>query len=312
MAEDFFNLGKVSTYPLAERKNKVSVNDFVSLNQSFSLKGFLNSLPNQLIGIDFRKFLDLWARAVNKQKKVILMMGAHVIKCGLSPMVIDLIKRNIITAVALNGAGAIHDFEIACNGATSEEVSDGLQNGRFGMAEETAQVINNCWKDRGRLGAGYSLGQLIAESDYPHKDKSILAAAFESDIPLTVHVALGTDIIHQSPHADGGAIGQASYQDFRRFISVVSQLEEGIIINFGSAVILPEVFLKALTTARNCGFEVDNFTTANFDMVYHYRPRVNVVNRPTESGGQGFNFIGQHELMFPLIYYGILSELQGD
>ena len=308
MAEDCFELGEVTTYPLAERKNKVSVDDFVSLAEQFSLQGFLDSLPNQFAGKTFRNFLKNWTCAVNNQKMVVLMMGAHVIKCGLSPMVIDLIRRKYITAVAFNGAGAVHDFEIAYQGATSEEVSDGLKTGSFGMAEETGRIINQCWREYGELGAGYALGKHIAKSDYPHKDKSILAAAFDAGVPLTVHVALGTDIVHQHPTADGSAIGQASFQDFKRFISVISKLSKGVIINFGSAVILPEVFLKALTTARNCGHVVQDFTAANFDMIYHYRPRVNVVCRPTESDGQGFNFIGQHELMFPLLYYGILSE----
>jgi len=310
MVEEFFDLNKVTTYSLAERTNKVSIADFVTLKQEFSLQGFLDSLPTQLAGKDFRQLLRNWAAALKRASPVILMMGAHVIKCGLSPMVIDLIRRGYITAVAFNGAGAIHDFEIGYQGATSEEVSDGLKTGNFGMAEETGRLINLCWQEHGASGAGYALGRLIATSDYPYRDQSILAAAYQAEIPLTVHIALGTDIIHQHPTASGEAIGQASFLDFKRFISVVQKLQGGVLINFGSAVILPEVFLKALTTARNCGQVVNDFTTANFDMIYHYRPRVNVVNRPTETGGDGFNFIGQHELLFPLVYYGILTEME--
>jgi len=308
------DLSKVTTYPLSQRKNKVSVTDFAQPPKGNDLvTNFLNSLPNILAAQDFRKLIEYIVSAYHKKKPVVAMMGGHVIKCGLSPVITSLMEKGIINAIALNGAGSIHDFEIALIGETSEDVAENIQNGTFGMSEETGRLMNETIKDAAKKGwgMGESLGRKLLELDPPYLEYSLLAASIRHEIPLTVHVAVGTDIIHQHPGADGAAIGQTSFTDFRIFTSIVSELGDGgVLLNLGSSVLLPEVFLKALTIARNLGHNIVNFTTANFDMIQHYRPRENVVKRPTNMGGQGYAFTGHHEIMIPLLATAVIEKLK--
>jgi len=310
------DLSGVTTYPLSQRKNKVSIADFATPPKGNSVfTDFLDSLPNVLKAQDFRKLIKLMVSAHQKRKPVVTMMGGHVIKCGLSPVIISLMEKGIINAIALNGAGSIHDFEIALIGETSEDVAENIQNGTFGMSEETGRLMNEAIKNAAEkgYGMGEGLGRKLLELNPPYLEYSLLTASIRHEIPLTVHVAIGTDIIHQHPAADGAAIGQASFTDFRIFTSVVSELGDGgVLLNFGSAVLLPEVFLKALTIARNLGHNVVNFTTANFDMIQHYRPNENVVKRPTNMGGQGYAFTGHHEIMIPLLASAIIERLANE
>ena len=310
---DPINLADVTTYPLRDRINKVSIQDFATLPEpETDLSPFLESLPKTLKGSDFPALVEDIVAAHQKKRPVIVMMGGHVIKCGLSPLLIALAKRGVITGFAFNGASSIHDFEIALIGETSEDVSAYLQNGQFGMWEETGRLMNAAIQhaaDTG-IGMGEALGKHLIEMDAPYNRYSLLAAGVQSDVPITVHVAIGTDIIHQHPSADGAAIGAASFTDFRLLTALVKDLEGGgVVLNLGSAVILPEVFLKALTIARNLGNTVSNFTAANFDMNPQYRPVENVVKRPTEMGGKGYTFTGHHELMIPLLVQAVQSRL---
>ena len=307
------NMASVTTYPLQDRINKVSVNDFATLADSETdLSPFLESLPKILKGQDFLELTDKIVTAYQRKKPVIVMMGGHVIKCGLSPLLIALAREGIITGFAFNGASSIHDFEIALIGETSEDVSEYLQTGKFGMWEETGKLMNEAIQhaaDTG-IGMGEALGKKLITLDAPYNTYSLLAAGIQYDFPITVHVAIGTDIIHQHPSANGAAIGEASFTDFRLLTELVTQLEDGgVVLNFGSAVILPEVFLKALTIARNLGHTVSHFTAADFDMNQQYRPVENVVKRPTEMGGKGYTFTGHHELMIPLLVQAIKSHL---
>ena len=307
------NLSSVTTYPLQERTNKVSVHDFATLPESeIDLSAFLASLPKILKGSDFLALVDDIVAASQNKKPVIVMMGGHVIKCGLSPLLIDVAKRGVITGFAFNGASSIHDFEIALIGETSEDVSASLQTGQFGMWEETGGFMNAAIQRAADtdIGMGEALGKQLIEMDAPYNRYSLLAAGVQHNIPITVHVAIGTDIIHQHPTANGAAIGAASFTDFRLLTALVTELEGGgVVLNLGSAVILPEVFLKALTIARNLGRTVSHFTTANFDMNQQYRPIENVVKRPTEMGGKGYTFTGHHELMIPLLVQAVLTRL---
>ena len=307
------DMSAVTTYPLQDRINKVSVHDFATLPESETdLSPFLASLPKILKGSDFLALVDDIVAAYQNEKPVIVMMGGHVIKCGLSPLLIALVKRGVITGFAFNGASSIHDFEIALIGETSEDVSAYLQTGKFGMWEETGQLMNTAIQhaaDTG-IGMGEALGKQLIEMEAPYNAYSLLAAGIQHEVPITVHVAIGTDIIHQHPSADGAAIGAASFTDFRLLTRLVTDLEGGgVVLNLGSAVILPEVFLKALTIARNLGNTVSNFTAANFDMNQQYRPVENVVKRPTEMGGKGYTFTGHHELMIPLLVQAVQSHL---
>ena len=308
------DMSAVTTYPLQARINKVSVHDFATLPElEMDMSPFLASLPKVLKGSDFLSLVDDIVAAYQQKKPVIVMMGGHVIKCGLSPLLIDLAKRGVITGFAFNGASSIHDFEIALIGETSEDVSAYLQTGKFGMWEETGQLMNSAIQraaDTG-IGMGEALGKQLIEMDAPYNRYSLLAAGIQYDVPITVHVAIGTDIIHQHPSANGAAIGAASFTDFQLLTALVTDLEGGgVVLNLGSAVILPEVFLKALTIARNLGRTVSHFTAANFDMNQQYRPVENVVKRPTEMGGKGYTFTGHHELMIPLLVQAVLSHLQ--
>jgi len=307
------DLSKVTTYPLSQRKNKVKTTDFAkppALNRTFD--DFLSSLPNILAAKELRELIEHIVLAYTKEKPVVVMMGGHVIKCGLSPVIISLMKQRIVTAVAMNGAGSIHDFEVALIGETSEDVAENIQDGTFGMSEETGGLMNEAIKTAARknMGLGEGLGVKLLDINADCLDYSILVAGVKMNVPVTVHVAIGTDITHQHPAADGAAIGEASFTDFRKFVSVVSGLGDGgVILNLGSAVLLPEVFLKALTIARNLEYRVTNFTAANFDMIQHYRPRVNVVQRPTNTGGQGYSFTGHHEIMIPLLANAVMEKL---
>jgi hypothetical protein len=281
------------------------------MQPGMTVRQLLAALPSQLAGVDFPDLVSRIAEARRKERPVILGMGAHVIKVGLNPVLIDLMRRGVITAIALNGAGIIHDCEIAMVGRTSEEVADVLGAGQFGAARETGEVLNAAISDGAArdIGIGQAVGEALLAHRFPHNDLSLLAMAAQLQVPVTVHVAMGTDIIHIHPGADGAAIGKAGHHDFRVFARLVSELEGGVYLNVGSAVLLPEVFLKALTLVRNLGHEVKRFTTANFDFIRHYRPATNVVHRPTLEGGKGFHFTGHHELMLPLLAAAILDEI---
>jgi hypothetical protein len=303
---------KARTYPLQKRPSKVQIDSLpLPLEPGLSFAAFLERLPNILAGEDLRKATDAIVLARRKGRSVALGMGAHPIKVGLSPLIIDLMERGILTSVALNGAGIIHDFEMAASGKTSEDVGPGLDRGKFGMAHETGAVLNKTIRQGARkgMGIGEAVGQQIARGRYPHRDRSILAAGARLGIPVTVHVAIGTDIIHMHPSADGAAIGEASLRDFHRLAEVVAGLSRGVYLNLGSAVILPEVFVKALNLARNLGHRVKPLTTIDLDFIRHYRPGVNVVNRPTAAGGTGLRITGHHELLFPLLMGSVLEGL---
>lgn len=307
------DMSSVKTYPLQDRINKVSVKDFATLpDTQVDLSQFIDTLPKILKGTDFIELTDKIVTAYQREKAVIAMMGGHVVKCGLSPLLIELAERGVITGFAFNGASSIHDFEIALIGETSEDVSAYLQTGKFGMWEETGKLMNEAIQgaaDTG-IGMGEALGKKLIDIDAPYNAYSLLATGIRLDIPVTVHVAIGTDIIHQHPSANGAAIGKASFTDFQLLTQLVTELEDGgVVLNFGSAVILPEVFLKALTIARNLGHTVSHFTAADFDMIQQYRPAENVVKRPTEMGGKGYSFTGHHELMIPLLALTILSQI---
>jgi hypothetical protein len=302
----------VQTFSLKRRESLVSVQGFARfLPAGSSFKNFYYSLPDFLAAKDFREVVGRIGKAHRNGKPVILGMGAHPIKVGLSPLIIRLMERGILQAVAMNGAGIIHDFEIAFGGKTSEEVSSQISRGAFGMAAETGQMVNEAinegWKKG--WGIGRSVGEMIRKGQLAHRKMSITAAGARLEIPVTVHVAMGTDTIHMHPQARGEAIGEGSHRDFRLFASVVSQLEGGVYLNLGSAVILPEVFLKALSLVRNLGYRVKNFTTVDMDFISHYRPITNVVRRPTLAGGKGFHLTGHHEIMFPLLCAAILEEI---
>ena len=306
------DLTKIKTIRLDTRKCKVAVKDFAHLSKKGSgFKDFYNSMPDILAARNFKTVVDDIVSSHKKKKMVLFMMGAHVIKCGLSPLVIDLMKRGIVKAIALNGAGIIHDTEVAMIGRTSEDVGEGIVDGSFGMAQDTASFINGAinYGFRSGLGIGEALGSRILKSKFSCKGLSILAEGYRLGVPVTVHVAIGTDIIHQHPSAVGMAIGEGSLLDFKNFIYSVSKLERGVAVNIGSAVILPEVFLKAVTVARNLGYKVDKFTTANFDMLSQYRPYQNVISRPTSKGGRGYQITGHHEIMIPLLYRSIVEKI---
>ncbi len=303
---------RIRTYPLRERDNKVRLRQFArAWNKGDSFAAFLDGLPHILVGEDFRAVVTATVAAVRNGRPVTVMMGAHPIKCGLNPVLVDLMHRGVISALAGNGAMAIHDFELALIGATSEDVQHGLDDGSFGMIDETGRLMNQALTDgvQQGIGAGRALGQAILAGKFPHRELSLLHQGVAADIPVTIHIAIGTDIIHQHPAADGAALGEASYLDFQKFASVVARLEGGVVLNIGSAVVMPEVFLKALTIARNLGHPVENFTAVTFDMNRHYRPTENVVRRPVAKGGRGYYIIGHHELLVPLWAAAVLENL---
>jgi hypothetical protein len=299
-----FDLSGVSTYPLASRKSKASAQDFARPYVPGSGFGsWLASLPSMLGAADLRAVVRAVRDARAGSRGVLWGFGAHVIKTGLGPVLIELMERGFVSALATNGAGVIHDFEVALAGATSEEVDEALGPGRFGMAEETGRLLNAAINEgvaRG-LGIGQAIGAWLHASRPPHAQLSVAAAAARLEIPLTVHVALGTDIIHMHTDASGAALGEGSLRDFRYFTSNVARLERGVYLNCGSAVILPEVFLKAVALARNRGISLAGLTTVNMDFLRHYRPHTNVVSRPVAGIGRGYTLIGHHEIMIPLL-----------
>ena len=307
------SLKSVKTYSLCVRASKVSVKAFSKAPaKGDSLKAFLGKLPDAFAARDLRSVVAAIVSARQNRRPVILGMGAHPIKLGLAPVIIELMKRDVISAIATNGASTVHDFEIALVGHTSEDVAAELCSGSFGMAQETGRGVNLAIKKGAKkgYGIGKSLGEYIHNGRLPYKAKSIFSHAYELGIPATVHVAIGTDIIHMHPNADGAAIGKCSMTDFRLLASVVADLEGGVYINLGSAVILPEVFLKALNVARNLGNKVEDITTVNMDFIQHYRPRENVLKRPTSIRGRNYALTGHHEIMFPLLAAAVIEELK--
>jgi deoxyhypusine synthase len=306
------SLKKIKTYSIKKRKSKVSLSSLAApFVKGETLQRFFAGLPDILAVKDFKAVSKAIVSARENKRHVILGMGAHPIKVGLSPVIIDLMGKGVITAFAANGACIVHDFELSYIGHTSEDVGREICNGNFGMASETGTYLNKAIKAgiKEGYGIGKAVGSMIQKSSFPFKNKSIFACAYKLGIPATVHVAVGTDIIHMHPEADGSAIGEGSFRDFRLFTSVVSDLEGGVYINLGSAVILPEVFLKALTVARNLGNKVENITTVNMDFIQHYRPMMNVLQRPTIGKGVSYSLTGHHEIMFPLLAAAIIEEL---
>lgn len=306
------DLSKVRTYPVSRRASKENVGKTATpFHGNASVRDLLDSLPHVLAADILRKVARNIADAHRAQRPVLLMMGGHVVKCGLGPIVIDLMRAGIVTAVAMNGAASIHDFEMAMHGETSEDVAKAINDGSFGMAEETGAFMNEAISAGAQagLGMGEAIGKAIIDRGFPHSEFSILAQAYALGVPATVAVAIGTDIIHQHPKADGAALGATSHSDFRLLASVIGDLEGGVVLNVGSAVVLPEVFLKALSVARNLGAKVEKFTAVDMDMIGHYRPKMNVLDRPTQLGGEGFRLVGHHEIMLPLLAAAVKCEL---
>jgi deoxyhypusine synthase len=273
---------------------------------------FVDRLPRLLGGADLRDAVEAAARAAARRRPLLWGLGAHVIKVGLAPIVVDLLERGLVSGVAMNGAGCVHDLELAMVGATSEDVGPALDDGRFGVARETAERLNRAIAKGAALGIGMgaAVGGEILAGRYPHKRRSILATAARLGVPATVHAAIGTDVHHMHPSADGAALGATSHRDFESFAALVAHLDGGVYFNVGSAVILPEVFLKAVALARNLGFRARRFTTVNLDFNQHYRPTVNVVERPTRLGGRGISLIGQHELLVPLLAAALIERVE--
>ena len=307
------DFGKVRTYPLAERSSRVHVEDFarpVPAGSTFA--AFFDSLPHILAGQEIRKVVEAVARAHRLGVPVIWAMGAHVIKVGLSPVIIDLMERGIITALALNGAGSIHDVELALGGQTSENVSAGIRAGNFGMVTETGEFINAACEDalREGIGMGEALGRRLLESSLPGRDGSILANGYRLGVPVTVHVAVGGDIHHTHPTTRGEALGAATFNDFRLLCGVMAHVREGsVVFNIGSAVVLPVVLEKAFAVARNLGHPVERFTGVTMDFIQHYRSTLNPVSRARDLDGQGIVLTGHHELMIPLLAAALYEAL---
>jgi hypothetical protein len=306
-----FDLSAVRTYPLSSRQSKARVQDFARpVEHGATFKSWFDSLPGILAGGDLRRVVDAVHAARDRGAGIIWGIGAHVIKTGLSPVLIDLMERGYVSALAMNGAGIIHDFEIALSGSTSEDVDEALGPGRFGMAEETGRLLNEIIRgaaEHGR-GLGQAVAAYLAATNAPHGGNSLAATAHRLSIPVTVHVAIGTDIIHMHPHASGAAIGDVSLRDFRYFTSCVARLGGGVYLNCGSAVVLPEVFLKAVALARNTGVPLDELTTVNIDFLRMYRPQTNVVSRPVAgTKGVGISLVGHHEVLIPLIAAAIIT-----
>lgn len=308
---------EISTYPLGDRKSKVNTDLFGTPSTETDTVGeFIGKLPRILAGNELRRLVEAISKARANGKPLIWGMGGHVVKCGLGPILIDMMRNGLVTAIAMNGAAVIHDFEVALSGATSEEVETEIGSGRFGMARETGQYLNqavNDGADEG-IGIGESVGRYVSATDhgirFNHREASILSAAYSEGIPVTVHLAIGTDITHIHPSASGESLGKATMHDFKLLCALVEKLEGGVYVNLGSAVILPEVFLKAVSVVRNLGASLSNFTTANLDFIQHYRPTQNVLKRPTENGGQSIALTGHHEIMLPLIATALKQSTQ--
>ena len=299
-----FDLSGVRTYPLASRKSKANAQDAARPSgPEQTIAAFVDSLPDILAGSDFKAVVRALRAARDSGGGIIWGIGAHVIKTGVSPVIIDLMERGFVSSLAMNGAGVIHDFELALSGATSEDVDEALGPGRFGMAEETGTLLNAAINEG--VAAGMGIGQAVAERlvklNPSHAGQSLLVGAARREIPVTVHVAIGTDIIHMHPHASGAALGEGSLRDFRYFVSHVARLKRGVYLNCGSAVVLPEVFLKAVALARNKGISLEGLTTVNIDFMRMYRPQTNVVSRPVAGIGKGYSLVGHHEILIPLL-----------
>jgi hypothetical protein len=298
-----FDLSGLASQPLASRRSKVRVEDFARVPAAGAAQALLESLPSILGAADFKAVVAAMTAAGAAGRPLVWGLGAHVIKNGLAPVLVDLMERGFVSALALNGAGIIHDFEIALAGSTSEDVDEALGPGRFGMAEETGTLLNRAINEgvaRG-VGLGRAVGEFLASLDPPHGRASLLVTAARLGIPVTVHVAIGTDIIHMHPTASGAALGEGSLRDFRHFVANVSRLAGGVYLNCGSAVVLPEVFLKAVALTRNRGIPLDGLTTVNIDFLRMYRPQTNVVSRPTAGIGKGYSLVGPHEILIPLL-----------
>ena len=312
------DLSRVRTVPIARRPNKVSASEFAAPpSADLSFHSFLDSLPDVLAARDLRLVARAIAEAAARGRAVVVMLGGHVVKTGLAPVLVDLMRRGVVTHVAMNGSAAIHDYEIARFGGTSEDVGAGLKDGTFGMAEETGRGLNEAFVEgmkRG-WGMGESVARALASAGEPlaHPELSVILNAYRLGVPATVHAALGAEIIHQHPAASGAAIGDTSHRDFRRLAASLPGLDDGgVVLNLGSAVIMPEVFLKALTIARNLGAgKPSNFVTCDLDMQRHYRPRMNVVQRPTMHGGRGYEITGHHEIMVPLLAWAVVEGIEG-
>ncbi len=303
---------KAKTYPLKRRFSKVQQTHFGKPSaKGTRLRSFINGLPNILAAQSFKEVTRNMATAHRRNKTILLGMGAHSIKVGLSPLIIDFMQKGILSAVAMNGACIIHDFELALMGQTSEDVAVSLKDGSFGMAEETGAFLNEAISQGHKRGEGIgaAVGKAIIKNKLPHQRLSILAAGARLGVPITVHVGIGTDIIHMHPKVDGAALGAGSLKDFHTLTSVVATLKDGVYLNLGSAVILPETFLKALNLARNLGHSVNNLTTVNLDFLAHYRPLTNVVTRPTLGSGKGYHLTGHLEIMVPLLFASVLEEI---
>jgi hypothetical protein len=300
---------------VARRPNKVSAAEFAHPpRDDRSFAAFIDALPDVLAARDFRAVVDAIVHAAKNKLGVVAMLGGHVVKTGLAPLLIDLMRRGVITHIAMNGSGAIHDYEMARFGATSEDVAVGLRDGTFGMSDETGREMNTAFADgmRAEQGMGEALGRALdARQDLAASELSILLNAWRLSVTVTVHAALGAEIIHQHPAANGAAIGDTSHRDFRRLAAALSDIDNGgVVLNLGSAVIMPEVFLKALTIARNLnGGRPRNFVTVDLDMQRHYRPQMNVVQRPTLDSGKGYALTGHHEIMVPLLAWSIVDRL---
>lgn len=304
-----FDLHGLKTYELTSRPSKVFHTDLGQpVSAGATVQEWLSSLPRQLAGNSLRKLCSHLCRAYEQQKTVVAALGGHVIKTGCAPYLIDWINRGVLTAVALNGAAAIHDLELALAGKTSEDVGRQLPDGRFGMARETADAFAVAARAGAEndLGLGWALGKFLDEQKPAYAECSLLLAAYRAGIPCTVHVALGTDIVHMHPHVSGAALGEASLLDFRRLCSVVASMQEGVWLNLGSAVVLPEVFVKAVSVARNFGYNLDGLITVNIDKQAQYRSRVNVLERPSS---EGIELIGHHELLIPLLHAAVAGEI---
>lgn len=311
----FLDLEQIKVSSITKRKSLIQTADFVKIPQPrMRVDQFLQTLPDVLKAADFNQLINAIVKAVRTKRPVILLMGAHLIKCGLSPLIVDLIQSGVLCHVAMTGAGAIHDLEIACWGKTSEDVLENLKNGTFGMSKQTAYLFNSgsVYQPVQLAGLGQRLGNFLIQHAPPFRKLSILASGAKYQTPVTVHVGIGTDIVHQHPGFPAAEVGKVSWQDFKILARSVSSLNKGsVVLNFGSAVILPEVFLKAVAVARNITGRARGFIAANFDMIQQYRPNQNIVYRPTlTGGGKGYSFTGHHEIMLPLLVWAIKSKLR--
>lgn len=298
------DLRGVRTVPVDHRPSKVRIEQFAPApDPAAPIRSLDEFLPDLLAGSALRELLEQWVLARTAGRPAVAMMGGHVVKTGVQRPLLSLMDAGAFSALAMNGAAAIHDFEIAFFGATSEPVEETLLTGQFGLVEETPILMNQAVKEGAKrgLGLGESLGEFILDAEAPHADLSLIGQAVARDLPVTVHVAVGTDTIHQHPSFDAAVTGAATHADFRIFTAALRDIEDGVVFNFGSAVIMPEVFLKALSTVRNLGHPAGRFTAASFDQIRHYRPEKNVLERPLRAGGRGFAFVGPHELWIPLL-----------